>query len=80
MILERKDAAYKTALRRGALKICVCMSLCIASWLHVHVHDLVSGGSKLQLHVQVYKFGVQNCCRRPKGVCRIRPGQYSCCH
>ena len=28
---------------------------------------------------QVYPYGSYNCCRRPKGICRIRPGKASCC-
>ncbi|CAE7441437.1 abh1 [Symbiodinium sp. CCMP2592] len=44
------------------------------------LYDSGAQGCCLQNGPQVYKFGVQNCCRRPKGVCRIRPGQYSCCH
>jgi hypothetical protein len=31
------------------------------------------------LQCQVYPYGSYNCCRRPKGICRIRPGKASCC-
>ena len=34
---------------------------------------------KFATGLEVYLYGSYNCCRRPKGVCRIRPGKASCC-
>ncbi|CAJ1400581.1 unnamed protein product [Effrenium voratum] len=41
--------------------------------------DSNTHGCCLERGAQVYPFGTHNCCRRPKGTCRIRPGQASCC-
>lgn len=43
------------------------------------LYDSRLDGCCLEDGPEVYRLGKQNCCRRPKGVCSIRPGQYSCC-
>lgn len=43
------------------------------------LYDSETHGCCLEKGPQVYPFGTYNCCRRPKGICRIRPGKASCC-
>ncbi|CAE7817469.1 abh1, partial [Symbiodinium microadriaticum] len=43
------------------------------------LYDSRLDGCCLEDGPEVYRLGKQNCCRHPKGVCSIKPGQYSCC-
>ena len=43
------------------------------------LYDMEMDGCCLEDGPEVFELGIQNCCRDPKGVCSIRPGQYSCC-
>ncbi|CAK9009614.1 unnamed protein product [Durusdinium trenchii] len=43
------------------------------------LYDSETHGCCLENGAQVYRYGSYNCCRRPKGICRIRPGKATCC-